>query len=113
MLSFFRNLMGHTEALSAAEFQARRQPGDVLLDVRTPAEYAAGHLDGADNLDVMAPDFAARIDTLDREQTYYLYCRSGSRSGQAARRMKEMGFEDVHNVGGFEALAAAGAPVAP
>ncbi len=104
--------MGSSDTLTPSDFLAQQQPGDVVLDVRTPAEYAAGHLDGADNVDVLAPDFAARVDALDRKQTYYLYCRSGNRSGQAARRMKEMGFEKAYNVGGFEALAAAGANVA-
>lgn len=112
MLSFFRNLMGSSDTLSPADYLARQQDGDVLLDVRTPAEYASGHLEHADNVDVMAPDFAARVDALDRDKTYYLYCRSGNRSGQAARRMQEMGFKNAHNIGGFEALAAAGAPVA-
>ena len=104
--------MGTSDTLTPADYLARRQDGDVLLDVRTPAEYAEGHLENADNVDVMAPDFAARVDGLDRSRTYYLYCRSGNRSGQAARRMKEMGFENAHNIGGFETLAAAGAPVA-
>lgn len=113
MLSFLRNLMGSSDTLNSADFLAKRQPGDVVLDVRTPAEYAGGHLENADNIDVMAPDFASRVDGLDRKKTYYLYCRSGNRSGQAARRMKEMGFEHAYNVGGFEDLAAAGAPVAP
>ena len=100
-------------ALSPDEFLARRQdqPG-VVLDVRTPAEYADGHLRDADNVDVMAPDFAQRVGGLNRNETYYLYCRSGNRSGRAAELMRGMGFADVHNVGGFEALAAAGHPVA-
>ncbi len=105
--------MGSADTLTASEFLGRYQAGtDTLLDVRTPAEFAGGHLEGADNVDVLAPDFAARVDALDRKKTYYLYCRTGNRSGQAARRMREMGFDAAYNVGGFEDLSAAGAPVA-
>ena len=111
MLAFIRTLMSGEDVLSAAEFRIRYRSGDAVLDVRTPAEYSAGHLEGADNVDVMAPDFAARVDALERSKTYYLYCRSGNRSGQAARRMKEMGFDNVYNIGGFEALAMEGIPV--
>lgn len=82
-----------------------------VVDVRTASEFAAGHLDGALHLDVSAPDFAARVDTLDREATYYLYCRSGARSQRAAEQMRALGFTEVYNVGGLADLAGAGAPI--
>lgn len=78
-----------------------------ILDVRTPAEYDGGHLAGAPNYDVTAPDFADRVADLPKDTTYFVYCKSGGRSGQAAQAMRQMGF-DAHNVGGFDALAAAG-----
>ncbi len=95
--------------MSPTEFLFRRRATDVLLDVRTPAEFAGGHLEGARNVDFLASGFADAVAPLDRDATYYLYCRSGNRSGQAAQRMKAMGFADVHNIGGFDALAGAGA----
>ena len=95
--------------LAPADFLARREPDAVVLDVRTPDEFAGGHLAGVDNVDFMAPDFRDRVDALDRDRTYYLYCRSGTRSGKAAGLMQGMGFEHVYNVGGYDALAAAGA----
>lgn len=95
--------------LSAADFLARVEDEDVVLDVRTPGEFAGGHLAGVENVDFMATDFRDRVDALDRDRTYYLYCRSGNRSGQAAQMMQTMGFQRVYNVGGYEALAAAGA----
>lgn len=99
------------EVEGATELAARG--GEVrVLDVRTPREYAAGHLDGAELLAVTSPDFRARVDELPRDVPYRLYCRSGNRSGKAARVMAEMGFTDVTNIGGFERLVAAGAPVA-
>ncbi|HMB89270.1 MAG TPA: rhodanese-like domain-containing protein [Rhodothermales bacterium] len=97
------------ERLAPAAFLAQRRATDVVLDVRTPDEYEAGHLQEALNIDVLADDFRALVDALDRERTYYLYCRSGNRSQRAAEIMQEMGFRSLYNVGGFDALAQAGA----
>lgn len=76
----------------------------VLIDVRTPAEYEAGYLEGAINLDFYAPDFAERISELPKDDTYVLYCRSGNRSGQAKIIMEELGFSNVTNAGGYDDL---------
>jgi len=83
------------------------ETGGRVIDVRTSAEYAEGHLAGVSNFDVLAPDFAARAADLPRDTTYFVYCRSGARSGQAAQILRQFGHE-VYNVGGFDALAAAG-----
>lgn len=80
-------------------------PDAVVIDVRTPDEYAAGHLEGALNVDVQAADFTARIAELDPEAGYVLYCRSGSRAGVAADQMAALGFDDVTNAGSLEAAA--------
>lgn len=82
----------------------------AFLDVRTPAEWAEGHVDGAHHLDVMNPGFDAGLASLDKSKTYFVYCRSGNRSGQAASQMQAQGFT-ARNAGGIGALAAAGLPV--
>lgn len=82
----------------------------VVIDVRTPAEYAAGHIVGAQNIDVEAGDFAARISTLDKKAQYLVYCRSGRRSAIAADEMAKAGFTDIVDGGGMADLVAAGAP---
>jgi rhodanese-related sulfurtransferase len=82
----------------------------VVIDVRTPAEYAAGHVAGAQNIDVESGDFATKISTLDKEASYLLYCRSGRRSAIAADEMAKAGFTDVVDGGGMADLVAAGAP---
>lgn len=84
--------------------------GAVVIDVRTPAEFAAGHLADALNIDVSASDFESRIEELDKEASYVLYCQSGNRSTQAAEKMADLGFTDLTNGGGFAALASAGIP---
>lgn len=63
----------------------------VLLDVRTAAEFADGHLPGAANIDVMQPDFSLNVMDLDPDKNYYVYCRSGGRSSQACMIMASSG----------------------
>ena len=99
--------------LEAAEFAAAlKRPGTTILDVRTPQEYAQGHLPGAVNIDVSSPDFAARIATLDPSVPYAVYCRSGNRSGVALAAMAEQGFTDAYHLqGGITAWESAGGEV--
>jgi phage shock protein E len=97
-------------ATEAAElFEA---PETVVLDIRTPPEVAQARLPGAVAIDFMAPDFAQRLDTLDREARYLLYCRSGNRTSSARALMTGMGFRDVADIdGGIIAWANAGLPL--
>ncbi len=91
---------------------AASQTGTVVVDVRTPAEYAAGHIDGAVNIDVEAPTFDAEIAKLDKNATYAVYCHSGRRSGLATDAMGKAGFTHVYNLsGGIADLASAGGQV--
>jgi phage shock protein E len=84
----------------------------VILDVRTPEEFAEGHLDGAVMIDFYEADFADRLGELDPEVPYLLYCRSGNRSGQTTAIMGDLGFTDVADVdGGIVAWSGAGLPV--
>lgn len=81
----------------------------VVIDVRTREEYEEGHLAKTDTLlDFTNGEFQESLNKLDKNKTYYLYCRTGNRSGQAARIMKSEGFEKVYNIGGFEDLTNAG-----
>ena len=83
-------------------------PGKVI-DVRTEREFNAGHLAITDALyDFRSDEFHDAIENLDKEDTYYLYCRTGNRSGQAAELMREKGFNNVYNIGGFHELASTG-----
>lgn len=79
----------------------------ILIDVRTPAEYAAGHLEGAVLLDLNGGEFASALPSLDLDAEYLVYCRSGSRSGQAVAMMEQAGIGSVTNLGPIEDAAAA------
>jgi len=79
----------------------------VVIDVRTAAEYGAGHLEDAVNYDVQSPGFAGQVAALDPEGSYVVYCRSGSRAGVAVDYLEELGFNDVQNAGGLDDAARA------
>jgi phage shock protein E len=99
-------------ATEGASLQADPPDDLVILDVRTPEEFAGGHLDGAVMIDFYEADFADRLGELDPEVPYLLYCRSGNRSGQTTVIMRDLGFTDVANVdGGIVAWSGAGLQV--
>lgn len=85
----------------AAQFEQlmNENPGQ-LVDVRTPEEYAQGHLAGSKLMNFYSEDFATQLETLDPEQPVYVYCRSGGRSGKAAEMLREKGFKAVVNLQG-------------
>ncbi len=84
----------------------------IVIDVRTPAEFAQGHVAGAELIDIQAPDFRERIAELDRDGSYFVYCRTGNRSATAVSIMADLGFTDVVDARGLAELAQAGAPTA-
>lgn len=88
-------------------------PSDaVLVDVRTPGEFAQGHLEGARNIDVQASDFDSQVSELPTDGAYIVYCRSGSRSAAASARMAELGFTSVTDAGAMsDAAVSTGLPV--
>ncbi len=76
-----------------------RETVTAVIDVRTPAEFAEGHLDGAVNIDLQSAEFATSIAQLDPAGSYVLYCKSGNRAGQALTLMEDQGFTTVVNLG--------------
>ena len=87
--------------LDAASFAAAlKLPGTTIIDVRTPAEFAEGHLPGAVNIDIASPDFAAKVSTLDPSAPYAVYCRSGNRSASALAEMAAVGMTGAYHLGG-------------
>lgn len=70
----------------------------VILDVRTPEEFAQEHIQGAINIDYYADSFLDDIKALDMSKVYALYCRSGARSSNAMSLMASLGFGEVYNL---------------
>lgn len=102
-------MMGLTAGCSGAEGgdAGAAGGGGSIVDVRTPAEFVEGHLQGAVNIDVQGSDFAQRVAALDKATTYKVYCRSGNRSAQAVAAMKQAGLSHVEDLGGISAAASA------
>lgn len=86
------------------------EQGSVILDVRTPAELAAGHVEGARILGVNGPGFRDALQKLHRDPSHVVHCQSGNRSAMAAGIMAEAGFTFVTDAGAFADLEVAGVP---
>src|SRR5262249_54769973 len=85
---------------------------NTVLDVRTEKEFTAGHIPGAINIDVNSPDFAQKIERLDKTQTYLVHCAGGVRSAKAWQKMEGMGFTNLYDLApGFKGWEKAGKPV--
>lgn len=87
--------------IDANGFNQLVSKGDVvIIDVRTPGEYAQGHIQGAKLINLYERDFNTQIAELNKETTTLVYCQSGRRSANAMRKMKAAGFTTVYNLSG-------------
>jgi rhodanese-related sulfurtransferase len=104
---------GGFKNITVEEFdKLRTQPNVMVLDVRTPKEFAAGHIPGATNIDWIAADFPNKVAGLDKSKTWLVHCAAGVRSGKAQDKMAALKFTNVFNLpGGFKAWEKAGKPV--
>ncbi len=99
----------HLDAKASQKVLAERKP--IVLDIRTPKEFAEGHIKGALNIDFYAKDFAEKLAELDTSKEYLLHCRSGGRSGRSLPTFDKLGFEKIlHLDGGMNAWVEAGLP---
>lgn len=71
-----------------------------LIDVRTPEEYKAGHVEYAENIDFFSNEFTSRFKNLDVQKPIYIYCRSGQRSKQASIKLVALGFKEIYDLEG-------------
>ena len=99
-IAIFSFLLLNTQTFASDE-QLVDQGRSVIIDVRTPEEYNAGHIEGAVNINYT--DIASGIEMLvpDRDTTIQLYCKSGRRAGIAKETLEKMGYKNVVNEGGF------------
>jgi rhodanese-related sulfurtransferase len=100
----------NVDPLLATAVIASEKP--VLIDVRTPGEFATGTIKGSRNINFNAADFEKNLAKLDKSKTYLVYCRSGNRSGQALPMLEKLQFAKLYHLdGGIKAWQAAGNPV--
>lgn len=101
----------HVNAKQAADL-LKQSKGVVVLDIRTPDEFKAGHLEGAKNIDFRAADFEAQLGKLDKSKAYLLHCASGRRSTTSLKQFEKLGFQAVYHLdGGIKAWQQADLPV--
>jgi len=90
----------------------QNNPDFVIVDVRTPEEFAEEHIENAINVDFRSEAFRDELNKLDKNKTYLIYCRSGARSGKALNIMEELNFREVYNIsGGIIEWKAEGLPI--
>ena len=75
-------------------------PNAQIIDVRTPQEFASGHIDNAVNIDWLSDNFVANTQKLDKTKPVFLYCKTSNRSTQAAKKLEELGFTTIYNMKG-------------
>ena len=99
--------------MNVSEFSKKiAESGVVILDVRTAEEIAEGYIEGAQFEDFYGEDFKIKIESMDKEFAYAVYCRSGKRSGNAIEIMQNAGFHNLFNLeGGIIEWTNAGMPV--
>ncbi len=78
----------------------RGNPDLIVVDIRTPQEYRTGHIENAVNINFYDPDFKQKLNELDKDKTYLVYCRTGQRSGLAMPVFRELGFREVYEIDG-------------
>ena len=97
---------------TAFQTQLTKSESAVLIDVRTPEEFAEGHLEGAVNINVNDKDFETKLNALEKDNALLLYCRSGMRSGKASKIASQQGFKEIYDMfGGISGWMSEGLPV--
>ena len=91
--------------LDGKAFKQKFETADkaLLIDVRTAGEFSSGSITGAKNLDATARDFQTQVKRLDKDKTYFLFCRSGNRSSSAASLFEKLGLKSYNLIGGIGA----------
>jgi rhodanese-related sulfurtransferase len=107
-MSFLSSIFGSKSAndesitiLSADDFKSHVEGKRVqLIDVRTPNEFKSGHIKGSKNIDFFSGRFNVEFNKLDKNKPIYVYCRSGSRSRQTAKKLSKMDFKKIYDLKG-------------
>ncbi len=111
-MGFIKNLFGGTSALSVEEVQAKlgdKKNGPLIVDVRQPDEHREGVINGARLIPL--DKLSAQMDKLPKDRQIICVCRSGARSGSAARKLSSAGYDALNMRGGMMAWQRAGLPV--
>ena len=97
--SNIKNQLGVINRISALEFKEKSK-NNIILDIRTPREYTQGYIEGAININYYDKTFLEQAAKLDKNKPIYIYCRSGSRTSSAVKKLKNLGFLEVNDLEG-------------
>lgn len=90
---------GEINVVTPAEFK-EKSVNQTIIDIRTPQEFADGHIEGAVNINLYDRNFLVQIAQLDKTKPVFVYCRSGNRTSSASKKMSEMGFVQIYDLQG-------------
>ena len=90
----------HIDIHHFSSLMSENSDNTKIIDVRTSGEFQVGHLPDAMLIDFYAKNFVERVKALDKDTTYLLYCRTGNRSGQTLKLMRNLGFKAAYNMKG-------------
>lgn len=90
---------GELSVITPAVFK-EKSVNQTIIDIRTPEEFASGHIEGAINMNLFDKTFMDQISKLDKSKPIFMYCRSGSRSKSASKKVANLGFEKVYDLQG-------------
>jgi len=97
---------GQVKQMPIEEFTKEDLKNAALVDVRTPEEYLAGHMEDAINIDWYDSDFISKFSELPKNKSVYIYCKKGGRSAEAARVLDSIGYTVIDLLGGYDVLEA-------
>jgi rhodanese-related sulfurtransferase len=90
---------GEINVVTPAEFQEKSQ-NQLIVDVRTPGEFAQGHLEGAININLFDKNFTEQFADFNKSEPVFLYCRSGNRTSTASQKLSAIGFQKIYDLHG-------------
>lgn len=85
--------------ISSTEFK-ERSVNNIIIDVRTPQEFSEGHIEGAVNINFFDATFLEQISKYKKDEPVFIYCKSGNRSGQASKKISDLGFKQIYDLEG-------------
>lgn len=92
--------------------EMEQTPSKIILDVRTGEEFAEGHLEGALNINIYDENFDQQLEMLEKDQPVFVYCKAGTRSEEAGRHLRRLGFDQIYDLkGGIMAWENSGLPL--
>jgi thioredoxin len=102
IIAFSCNSQTAVQTIDVASYSKKIEatPKAQILDVRTPEEYATGHIENSDNVNWLSESFVLRTDKYDKTKPVFVYCKSGGRSIKASEKLAELGFTTVYNLDG-------------